>query len=173
MKKLISFSTLAFLLFLICSCEKNSQTIKNRKDCDTTGISINEACCSTTGPVQIYKTRNDYSNNVSVMLSDDKSRITAYPGITDAKNQRPVQLANGYYLKRMVGNAFLSISIDDYINLTKQPTPDELYTLVLDDTPFTEFYECCRLCLFDIEEINELIQEDKLCNCDSVGWWIF
>lgn len=130
-------------------------------------------CCSSTGPIQIYKTKVDYSDKVSIKLSEDKSQVLAYPGVGDVTNQYPIELANGYLLKRMVGNAFLSITIDDYQKLTQTPDSDELLEMVIDDEPFTEFYECCKLCLMDTAEINALILDDRLCDCDSVGWWIF
>ncbi len=179
MKKGDLFLSILILFFTFSNCERDSKnkckdcSTVNLNNCDTSGIETSEACCLSTGPTQIYKTRCDYSDNVSVKLSEDKTEIVAYPGITDVENQRPVQLANGYWLKKMVGNAFISITIDEYKNLSSQPSIDDLMNMVIDDDPFCEFYECCKLCLWDEIEINNLILENKLCNCDSVGWWIF
>ncbi len=51
-----------------------------------------------------------YSENITVQLSKDGKKITAYPRPSDAEHQRPIQPADGYLFKRMVGDAFLSIT---------------------------------------------------------------
>ena len=42
-----------------------------------------EMSFSATQPIIIYKTKSDYSQNVAVTLSDDKSKIISYPHPTD------------------------------------------------------------------------------------------
>jgi hypothetical protein len=179
MKKRYLFLSVLVVISTIYTCDKdknseyNKCAASNLHNCDTSGLVNNEDCCWTTGPIQVYKTRYDYSNKVSVQLSEDKTKIVAYPGITDVEYQRPIQLVNGYLLKKMVGNAFLSITIDEYKNLPAQPSDEELMKLIINENPFCEFYECCKLCLNSVIDINKLILKNKLCNCDSIGWWIF
>ena len=137
-------------LFVLVSCHKTNK-------------------CDTTGPVIIYKTRNDYSNNISVQLSDDKNRVTAFPGAGDAVHQRPDKLVNGYYRKKMAGNAFLSITFDEYISNPDKYPSTALINYVIDTDPFIEEYECCE-CLkqFDTVSINSWIKAGNLNLCERL-----
>jgi hypothetical protein len=119
--------------------------------------------CETRGPVVVYKTRYDYSNNVSVQLSDDKKTITAYPGPTDAI--KPTLLANGYYLQTMLGNAFLSITIDEYRDSSNKYPFDKLMNYMLDSAPYTEHYELCECSGRDTFSLNNLIRHDSIGMC--------
>lgn len=157
-----------FLLSLLSACDKSSKT-----DCDDSGITKNSGCCSSTGPVQIYKTTKDYSNNVFVQVSNDRKTVTAFSDHRDIDALRPVELANGYLLKRMVGSAVLGITFDEYGNLENGLSTVEMLNMVIDYEPYSEFYECCKVCLRDTAEMNQAIRENKLCNCDGEGWWIF
>jgi hypothetical protein len=123
--------------------------------------------CDDTGPMIVYKTRNDYSNNVTVLLSKDGTKVSAYPGPSDASNQRPIQLAKGYLLKRMVGDAVLSLTIDEYSKSTTHYSPTELYNLIIDKTPYTEKYECCKCSDGDTASLNQLIRNNQLSKCET------
>jgi len=123
--------------------------------------------CDDTGPIIVYKTRNDYSNNVTVQLSKDGKKVTAYPGRGDALNQRPIQLDKGYLLKRMLGDAVLSLTIDEYSKSTTSYSPTELYNLIIDKNPYTEKYECCKCVDGDTASINRLIKNDQLFKCEN------
>jgi len=121
-----------------------------------------------TAPVVIYKTKKDYRNQVSVKLSEDKKTITAYPASSDVSFQKPFELADGYLLKRMVGNAFLSLSIEEYAGSTHKYTADELLELVVDIDPYLEIFECSACTTGDTAAINLLIREKKLRKCKSL-----
>ena len=121
-----------------------------------------------TGPVVIYKTRVDYREHVSVLLSADGSTVVAFPGRKDVLAQRPVELEEGYLLKRMVGNAFLSVTIEDYASSGHIYTPEELRALVIDREPFLEIYECSACSQGDTASLNELIRQDALNRCESL-----
>jgi len=147
------FKTFLIIIVFLYSCENKKAPCpcENSNDSD---------------PVVIYKTRNDYSNNVSVLLSDDKKSIIAYPAPTDVAYQKPVKLINGYYLKRMVGNAFLSITIDDYMNSNFNYSPDDLIKYVIDADPFLEIYNCSKcLSTTDVTTLNDWIRNNKLGKC--------
>jgi hypothetical protein len=116
----------------------------------------------------VYKTRQDYSNNITVQLSKDHRRITCTPGQADAAQQRPIQLANGYLLKRMNGDAVLSLTYDEFITSTKSYTSAELLSMVIDTDPYLEKYECCKCTGQDTAKINDLIRNNLLGKCENV-----
>jgi hypothetical protein len=124
--------------------------------------------CDSSGPIIVYKTRQDYSNNITVQLSKDHRRITSTPGQADAAHQRPIQLANGYLLKRMNGDAVLSLTYDEFINSAKSYTSAELLTMVIDTDPYLEKYECCKCTGQDTAKINDLIRNNLLGKCENV-----
>ena len=121
-----------------------------------------------TGPVVVYKTELDYRDHVSVQLSEDGRSVIAYPGPGDVTVQRPVELANGYLLKRMVGNAYLSLSIEEYASTAHTYTAEELFDLVIDKKPFLEIYDCSECSRGDTASINQLIRQEKLYQCKSL-----
>jgi hypothetical protein len=82
--------------------------------------------CDASGPVVVYKTKQDYSNNLTIQLSKDGKKVTAYPGKQDAIRQRPIELVNGYLLKRMVGDAVVSLTIDEYALSSFNYSPADL-----------------------------------------------
>ncbi len=123
--------------------------------------------CETTGPIVVYKTKKDYSNNVSVQLSADKKTVTAYPGSFEV--HKPIPLANGYYLQTTLGNAFLSITLDQYADTNNNYPHDQLIEYVIDPDPFTEFYEVCPCAMVagrDTFSLNRLILHDSLSKCN-------
>ena len=121
-----------------------------------------------TGPVVIYKTRKDYREHVSVQLSEDGRSVVAFPGRSDVLAQRPVELTEGYLLKRMVGNAFLSITIEEYAASPDAFSPEELRALVIDRKPYLEIYECSACSQGDTASLNQLIRQDDLKQCKSL-----
>ena len=108
------------LLLLISSCE----TGKVR---DTT--------------IWIYKMRKDYSKNVPVELSPDKTKITSVPG--DINTRWPILLIDSFYLGGSMGpnTGYVSLTIEDYNKLKIKPSNDSLYKLLIDKDPFIEFYQ--------------------------------
>lgn len=120
------------------------------------------------GPLVVYKTKNDYRDHVSVQLSEDGRSVVAFPGRSDVMAQGPVELAEGYLLKRMVGNAFLSITIEEYAASTDAFTPQELWDLVIDRKPYLEIYECSACSHGDTTSLNLLIRQDGLDQCESL-----
>lgn len=113
-----------------------------------------------TAPVVIYKTKNDYSNNISVLLSNDQTQVLAYPGITDAAIQHPVPLANGYYLQEMVGNAFTSYTFADYAAHGQNYNDADFLSHIADCAPFTEYWVGCSS--RDTATLNNIIRNGQL-----------
>lgn len=126
---------------------------------------------SKAGPkVIIYKTTADYTNNVPVTLSEDKSEITAYPGIKDVYYKGelayPTKLNNGYLLdNRGIDQnvAFLNYTYEQYSKLEATPTSDELLANILDKDPITEMYNCgSKFDYKDLDaELNKAIDENN------------
>lgn len=143
----------AGILIAIASCSKNA----HREG----GGDI----CLSTGPIIVYKTKKDYSNNVPVQLTADKKSLISYPGRGDIR--KPVLLANGYY-SGVSGNAYLSITLDEYADTNNKYPSDELMKYVIDADPFTEWYNVCP-CAYvvgrDTTSLNRIIRHDSLGKC--------
>jgi hypothetical protein len=126
--------------------------------------------------VLVYKTRNDYSQLVPVLMSDDKTKIVSYPHPGDLKGvetlhatslQQPVSLKNGYWLDRKgigINVAFLKYTYEEYSKLQEAPTLEELYKAIIDKDPLVELYDCGNKATFtDIEkQLNESIDNKQL-----------
>jgi hypothetical protein len=100
-------------------------------------------------PCIIYKTRSDYSKNVPVTLSKDKSTIVSYPDIKDiyydGKLSYPVELEQGFLLdNRGIGPdvAFLGYTYEEYSKLLQTPSTGEMMKRLLDADPLLEMYSC-------------------------------
>ena len=135
--------------------------------CGSCAYRIQEASTAT-GPLVVYKTKKDYRDHVSVQLSADGKTITAYPGPSDAMAQKPIELADGYLLKRMLGDAYLSLTIDAYSDTSHTFTVEDLLALVIDREPYLEKYDCSGCTAMDTASINLLIRKGELKNCRSL-----
>jgi len=167
---------LPILIFgiVLVSCSKKSQPVVAEK---------NEAKVSPKGtsmalpPCIIYKTKADYRTNVPVSLSDDKTRITSYPDVSDIRKQansvNPQELSGGYLLdNRGIGPdvAFLSITYQDYIKQAKTPSADDLFRQLLDQDPLLEMYQCGNRHQYKdiIRELNDKIDSGFLSDCKKI-----
>ncbi len=161
-----------FIVLVLQSCS-SAKSEKKRVENKNTEFAID---FSTGPPITIYKTKKDYSKNVAVGLSDDKSKIISYPHPSDVyfrnKLAYPTKLTKGYLLDNMGINenvAYLNISLEKYSKYENVPSLEELYGSIIDKDPITELYFCGnRQNLKDeISEINKLIDEGhlELCKC--------
>lgn len=121
--------------------------------------------------VVIYKTSKDYSHNVPVILSDDKTQIVSYPHPSDlffeGKLALPTQLKNGYLLDNRGINlrvAFLKYTYEEYSKLKVVPTLQELQKNIIDKDPLTELWDGGQKANFtDLEkQLNEWIEKNLL-----------
>ena len=123
-----------------------------------------------TGPgTIIYKTKADYSKNVPVTLSEDKSHIVSYPAPQDVyfrgELAYPTKLAKGFLLDNRgisVNSAFISLTYEEYAKLGAAPNPEALYKMIIDKDPFTEMYSLGSRYRNATQEITELIENHKL-----------
>lgn len=123
-------------------------------------------------PTLVYKTKKDYSNNVPVLLSEDKRRIVSYPHPADIRNAdgyrpAPTALAGGYLLdNRGIGLnvAFLKLTWDEYAKMEKAPPLAEMMDLIADDDPLTELCNCGSRQAFaePEQQLNALISTGQL-----------
>lgn len=128
---------------------------------------------SALAPCIIYKTKSDYSKNVPVILSDDKTTIVSYPDIRDiyfqGKFSYPQTLSEGFLLDNRgigPGVAFLNYTYEEYAKLGQTPSVGELFKRILDNDPLLEMYQCGNRNQYkDIEkELNDIISSGKLGN---------
>lgn len=122
-------------------------------------------------PAIVYKTKEDYSQLVPVILSADKKKIVSFPAQSDIRiNDNfpyPDALEDGYWLdNRGISQhaAFLKFSYEDYYNMDNIPTAERLMNYIVDDDPFIEMFEVGRRGQFKnlVEDINQMIREGKL-----------
>ncbi len=122
-------------------------------------------------PTLVYKTRADYSNNVPIILSDDKKKIIAFPDPVDVfingKYPTPTVLKNGYLLdNRGIGKnvAYLKMTYAEYARLPQPPSGEEMFAMIIDKEPLTELCNCGnRNTIKNPEQrMNQLIKEKQL-----------
>jgi hypothetical protein len=97
----------------------------------------------------IYQTKKDYSKLVPIILSDDKKSIESYPDIKDVYYggvlAYPTQLHKGYLIDNRGINlnvAFISLTYQEYSNLSETPLSEELMHMIIDREPLVSMYSC-------------------------------
>jgi hypothetical protein len=155
-----SFSIAIILCLSVTGCKTGSKTQNQAKANNNPGP-----------PAIVYKMKKDYSLNVPVMLSDDKSAIVSYPAKEDISINGsfplPTQLKGGYYLdNRGIGPnvAFTMYSYEEYAGLPATPTDNELFISIVNNNPLLEMYDCGnRLRFSNIEsDLNSIIESGNL-----------
>lgn len=145
------------IIGLLFSCS-NSKSTSNSKS-------------SSNAKVLIYKTKNNYNQNVPIILSNDKITIISYPHPTDllvdGKLLLPTQLVDGFLLDNKGINldvAFVDISYEEYSKLENAPNLEKLMNLILDNSPIIELYDCGFYSDFENleDEINSIIKSNNL-----------
>lgn len=143
MKNVILFSIVMFAIFGCKSKQQNTGKIPELKP------SVNNQSVAALPHAIIYKTTTDYTNNVPVNLSEDKTKIVSYPHPNDVfmgeNLALPTQLHNGYLLdNRGIGRnvAFLKYTYEEYSQLKDVPTILDLQENIIDKDPLTELWDC-------------------------------
>jgi hypothetical protein len=158
--------TVFISLFFSCTSRKNRNDAGNNTK--------NEQAISVGQPIIIYKTKIDYSQNVAVTLSEDKSEIISYPHPKDvfyaSKLAHPIELDNGYLLDNLginIHTAYLSLTLKEYSQYEKVPSMKEFYQLIIDKNPLTEFYNCGNRQNLknELVEINSIVKKGNLEKC--------
>lgn len=121
--------------------------------------------------VYIYKTKNDYSNLVPVIMDESHTRIVSYPApsdvMTGGKPTLPTRLQDGYLLdNRGIGPnvAFLSYTYEEYSKMKSAPSMNVLMENIIDRYPLTELRSCGHRSDYRNieEELNEIIRKGEL-----------
>ena len=140
MKKIIVLSILSIALF---SCHTQKKAVENNTPAPQaqTQKPATAPASVASPPTYIYKTRNDYSQNVFVGYANN--RITFFPAPTDlytnGKLATPTPLRDGYWLDNRgisPNIAFLSYTYEEYAKM--QNVPNDLYQRILDKDPLLE-----------------------------------
>ena len=124
----------------------------------------------------IYKTKNDYSQNIPIQMNKEKTKITGFPAPSDivinGELQTPLKLDNDFWYDRRgisANTVFLKITYKEYSKLKKAPTSQEMMQMIIDKNPITEMYSCPDLKpRSDIETINQLIKSN-FSNCKKIS----
>ena len=155
------------ILVTLMGCKTNHDLVKK----ESGGQPQESPALSATPQVLVYKTKADYNNRVSVILSDDKTQIISYPDPHDIKMRpgypAPTPLHDGYLLdNRGIGKnvAFLSLTWTEYAGLQKIPSLKELYGLVVDKDPLRELIDCGNINAFTnpVKQLNKLIDSKSI-----------
>ncbi|MBN2237299.1 MAG: hypothetical protein JW729_07050 [Bacteroidales bacterium] len=162
---------LSILIMNSCSSAKKNKITAEAKKADTDQVILNFK----DGPQTIiYKTKQNFDKNVPVTLSEDKTKIVAYPNPKDViihgELTYPTKLINGYLLDNKgitERTAFLSFSYQEYSQLEKAPSLDELFASIIEKDPFLELYNCGNRFTFKngISDINKLVEKNVLKDC--------
>jgi hypothetical protein len=127
-------------------------------------------------PTIVYKTKHDYTNQVAVILSEDKSRVVAYPHPQDiakkGDNIKPTLLVNGYLLDNQGINqhvGFTSYTYEQYAALPQAPSLADLKSKLMDADPLEYICHCGNRNQFTSLEsaMNNLIAQ-KLTPCKTL-----
>lgn len=165
MKNFILFSLVFCIPVLMTNCSRKATSQGSSSE----GKSGSGAAPSP--PVIVYKTKADYSKNIPVILSQDKSRIVSYPDVKDVYIEGqlayPTGLKDGYLLDNRgidANVAFLSVTYEEFSKMQKTPPADELLKLIVDKDPLLVMYKCGnRIDYTDIKkELNRIISSGKL-----------
>lgn len=138
---------LSIVILVIYSCEKVN--IGNKGDL-----------------LVVYKTRNDYSNNIYIRVNDERTKVTIFPALSDVDTVKiPIKLVSGYYIgsgrngENGIESSVTSLTVDTYKSYI---SPDSLLKLVIDFEPFYEYYECTENKTIDLFKNQNGIDTAKL-----------
>lgn len=140
MRPLIIFTSMLLMSTLITSCSPAKKAVTGHQNVQL----------SVPGPkVIIYQTKQDYSQQVPVILSEDKKRIESYPDIKDVFSAGslayPTPLHKGFLLdNRGISRnvAFLNITYEAFSKLPATPSPEQLMKMITDKDPLLKMYSC-------------------------------
>lgn len=175
MKKIFVFATAILSLTAVVSCKTSEKTNMNVKPTiASNSIKIENSYVNTQiafPQVFVYKMKKDYSNNVPVIMDNERKRIVSYPAPTDLKRGNsyatPTKLNDGFWLdNKGIGPnvAFLSYTYEEYADMEQAPAMEELMKSIIDKNPLDYYAYCGKRNNFKdiIKEINQLIDSGKI-----------
>lgn len=88
----------------------------------------------------VYKTSGDYSNNVSVTVSES-GELLSFPAPTDIPTDAtPVRLSSGWLISKVgisQNSVFTTFTFDEYRQLKRLPAPEEILNAIIPDSRVT------------------------------------
>jgi hypothetical protein len=113
----------------------------------------------------VYKTLEDFYDNVPVAISYDGNDLVSYPDPSDiTPEQMPLVLTDGYLLdRRGISNnvAFTSYSYEEYAALKTVPSKQQLMKSIVSKAPLKEIYRLPMTigeAVADTAAVNDLIR---------------
>lgn len=125
-------------------------------------------------PIIIYKTTLDYSKNVPVILSSDKSKIISYPSPKDVFYKEnfayPTKLTDGFLMDNIgisCNSAYLNLTLEEYSKYDEIPSLENLYKMIIDKDPISDYYICNELrnIINENNNVNQIIKNSGLKKC--------
>ena len=160
----------SLVVIMISGC----QSLNNRMA--KTDTIITQLDFSAGPPTIIYKTKHDYTDNVAILLTADKTGIASYPHPRDIAKKsnrvKPTILTKGYLLDNQGINervAFTSYTFAQYAALPKAPSLDELKASIIDQDPLIFLWNCGNRNQYtQLEETMNRWISQKLSPCQSI-----
>ncbi len=124
--------------------------------------------------VIVYQLNGNWENLVPITLSKDKTKIVAYPGPADLQKMKPpISLKYGWWLDTRgisQNTAFLSVTIDEYINWREVPSVDELMKKVKVIKPFKRIMNCGNIIVNaeNVEKLKSQLRKKSIKKCSCV-----
>lgn len=168
--------TIAKYILALCCLSMFVGACKSGKEGATSKQEVNMESGQPGPPAIIYKTKQDYSGKVAVMLSEDRQQIIAYPDPKDIARRgpgvKPTLLEGGYLLDNQGINervAFTRYTFAEYAALEEVPPMEQLQASIIDNNPLLEMCICGnRKQYAELEKsMNEHIA-DKLTKCEQL-----
>lgn len=165
MKK--SIICIAVLIISFTSCHNT----KNMKEKTLTDKEISMMIPG--APAVIYKTSRDFSDNVPVIMDENRTKILSYPDPVDltfeGKPAKPTVLNKGYLLDNRGINknvVFLKYTYEYFSQLSTPPSLNDMMLNILEKYPLVEMYSCgLRSEYTDIVKDMNSIIENGFTNC--------
>lgn len=161
------------ILIFACACcgQKNTSSKENTSAPENVGSTGMPGMADTGPQVLVYSTKEDHTDHVPVLLSEDGATLISYPAPSDLRPEngasKPTDLGKGYLLDNRgigVNVAFLNMDYATYAALDKAPDVPELMGMITDKDPLKELYSCGPRTRFtDIAaELATMIESDAL-----------
>ena len=148
----------------------SSQSTQNQPQTASSSPAVGTVANMVAPNIIIYKTVRDYSGLAWVYLSSDKKQVISYMDPKDILNQLPVKMDGGYYSGVLnMNTAIINIKIDAYAKMPHPLTTKQLFSLIVNASPFSEMYDCGAKGKIDPAHINALIDSNLLSSeCNKV-----
>lgn len=153
-------------------------------------IAFNVFCCLTQQPlykseknsfafapgpnVIIYQLNGNWENLVPVTLSEDRTKIVAYPGPLDLQKMKPpMYLKHGWWLDTRgisENTAFLSITLDEYKTYKETLSLEEMKQKIKVLKPFKRMYNCGNSIVNEdyIDKLKNQLRKKSIKKCTCV-----